>query len=84
MTKRQYDFVKLIEESVQTPRRIRDEILVWLYFSQLSDFTDLIGINYICDNRIGVTLKDNCVVVDIKDILEYLEIDEDVLEVGDE
>jgi hypothetical protein len=81
MNKRQYDFVRLIEESVQTPRRVGNEILVWLYFSQLSEFTDLVGDSYFCEGGVDINLQDNCVVVDIKDILEYLEIDEDVIEV---
>jgi len=80
MTKQQYDFVKLVEESVQTPRRIRDEILVWLYFSQLEDFTRLVGHDYFCEGGVGINLQDNCVVIDIVDILEYLEIDENVIE----
>ena len=80
MTKQQYDFIKLIEESVQTPRRVRGEILVWLYFSQLEDFTRLVGHGYFYEGGVDINLQDDCVVIDIKEILEYLEIDENVIE----
>lgn len=83
MTKQQYNFVKLIENSIQSPRDLNGEILVWLRFSQLEELTELIGHDYFCEGGIYVNLQDDCIVVDIVDILEYLEIGEDVINTED-
>jgi len=85
MTKQQLDFVRLVENSLQTPRKLPNgEILVWLYFHQLEQFTNLIGGDYFCEGGIDVNLQDDCVVVDVKDLLEYLDIDEDCIEIDED
>lgn len=85
MNKIQYEFVRLIENSVQTPVKTqKGEILVWLEFDQLQEFSELVGNGYLCKGDTMVNLRSDCVVVDIKDILEYLDIDEDVVECEEE
>lgn len=82
-TKRQYDFIRLIENSRQTPRRHREEILVWLRFTDLDNLTDILGYSYLSEGGIDINLQESGVVVNIKDMLEYLEIDEDAIEISE-
>jgi hypothetical protein len=81
MDKHQYRFVKLIESSVQAPRKTKEgEILAWLYLHQIEDFVEIMGPDFLCEGGIDVTLLDGCICVELNDVLHYLDIEEDVFE----
>lgn len=81
MDKSQYRLVKLIENSCQAPRKINDsEILAWLYHHQIEDFVEIIGPDFLCEGGFDVNLQSDSICINLKDVVDYMGIDEDVFE----
>ncbi len=82
MNKNQLDLVRLFEKSSQNPTKLESgEILVWLYFSQIEDFVNIVGHDFFCEDNFQVNLQSNCLCVDIKKVISYMGIDEDTLNI---
>lgn len=82
MDKHQYDLIKLIENSVETPRKIADdEILAWLYFHQIEDFAEIVGHGFFVDSGFTVVMQSDSICINLKDVIDYMDIDEDVFEI---
>ena len=74
--------IELIRNSLRLPRKISDdEILVWLYFEQLEKFTQLIGYTFLSDGGFDVNIQSDSICINIKEVLDYLGIDEDLLDI---
>lgn len=52
-----------------------DELVVWINFWDLVEFTEMIGYDYFSDGGIEVKLQHQCVAFDIVPICEYFEIE---------
>lgn len=81
MDKTQYKLVELIENSCQAPRKLKDgQILAWIYHSQIEDFVEIIGYDFLCEGGFDVNLQSNCICINLKEVIDYMGIDEDVFE----
>lgn len=49
------------------------ELVLWIDFYYLKDFTKLLGYNFLCEG-LEVILQENCIAIDIVDICEYFDI----------
>ena len=83
MNKEQREFVELIESSVQLPVRYRNKILVWISFSDLGQLIDLAGYDWFAEGDQTVTLMDECICFDCKDLIEYMNIEEEAINYGE-
>jgi len=73
------ELIKLIETSVQLPRRNRankNQVLVWIDFNHLSDFVELVGYDYFAEGDFDVTMMSDCICFDAAELLENMEIEE--------
>lgn len=52
-----------------------DELIIWIPFDLLKEFTDLVGYTYLSDGGIEVRLQEDCVALKLNDICEDFEID---------
>lgn len=83
MDKDQYAMVELISNSIQSPRKFSDdEILAWLYFHQIDDFVNIVGHDFLCEGGFDINLQSDCIVINLKEVIDYMGIDEDVFEIG--
>jgi hypothetical protein len=82
MDKSQYDLVKLIENSVQSPRKLKDgDILAWLYHHQIEEFVKIVGHDFLCEGGFEVNLQSDCICISLREVIDYMGIDEDIFEV---
>lgn len=51
------------------------ELIAWIPFYDLREFTELLRDNYLTDNELMVNLQDYCIALDLVPIAEYYEID---------
>lgn len=51
-----------------------DELILWIPFYYLDEFTKMIGYNYLSDGGIEVNLQEDCTSLDINPICEYFDI----------
>jgi len=72
-----YNF--LIDSCEYDWRNQNKELICWINFSDLKQFTDIVGYNYFCEGDIKVILLDNCIAFDIIDLLEYIGIEPEIL-----
>ena len=82
MNREQRDFVDLIESGVQLPSKYADEIIVWISFSDLCQLVDLAGYDWFDEGDQKVALMDGCVCFNCKDLIEYMNIDEEAINYG--
>lgn len=52
-----------------------EELIIWIDFYDLQEFTDMIGYDYLCEGGIEVRLQKDCVAFDLVPICEYIDID---------
>jgi len=52
-----------------------DELVIWIDFHDLSDFTDIVGHNYLSEGGHDTNLQKYQVALDLVPICEYLEIE---------
>jgi len=58
-----------------------DELVLWIEFYYIEEFTELIGEYYLSEGGIEVNLRHDGIALDIVDLCEYFDIDpEDILE----
>ena len=70
------DLYKFLNNNDGVQYRWEDNnILVWISFYYLKDFTDMIGYNYLSESGMDCNLQNDCICVNITDIAEYHDID---------
>lgn len=52
-----------------------DQLIIWLYFSELADWTELVGHEHFDEGGMEVNLKSNCIAFDLCEVCEDWEID---------
>lgn len=68
------ELIKLLDFLDNTAMEIHIEkngqVLVFMYFFNIDDFTELFGYNYFCEGGVECTLGEDYIVVDLQDFLE--------------
>jgi len=78
MNKQQEMFLEAISQSTQEPTEIETgEILIWLYFSDIDTLVDAMGQDYFSEHERTVSLQNECICVDIRDMMRHLHIQEE-------
>lgn len=84
MNERQEEFGRIIhEESIEGPTELATgEILIWLYFSDIDQLTKVMGKDYFVETDVQVSLQSEYVCIDIRDMMKYLWIEEEWLDIN--
>ena len=84
MDKRQEEFVRIIhEESIEGPTELATgEILIWLYFSDIDQLTKVMGGGYFAEEERHVSLQEECICLDIRDMMKHLSIKEEWIDIN--
>ena len=64
------DLSKFIEESCSSTSFDGDNAIIWVYHFNVDDFAKLIGNYYLSEGGIEVRLQEDCIAVDMTDILK--------------
>lgn len=74
---------KFCEDKQLDWRNNNTELILWILFWQLEDFTKMIGYNYLSEGDVEVTLLDDCIALDIVDLCDYFGIEpENIMKKG--
>lgn len=74
---------KFCEDKGLDWRNNNTELILWIPFWQLEDFTKMIGYNYLSEGDVEVTLLDDCIALDVVDLCEHFDIEpENIMEKG--
>jgi hypothetical protein len=72
---------KFIQENDIELRWEDEELIAWVGFHCISEFTDMIGYDYLSDGGLDANLQYHCLALDIVPICEYFDIEPtDILE----
>lgn len=52
-----------------------NELILWIDFNDIGEFTDLIGYDHFCEGGMEVTLLHTCIAFDLVDICESYDIE---------
>lgn len=81
MTKKEYKLVELLKNSIQHPERTdKGEILVWIDFSDLEEFRELVGPGFFDDGGHKVTMMDGYICFDGTELLGHFGIDIEIFD----
>ncbi len=67
-----YRIIKFFEKC--ETRAEKEEIIVWIPFHKLKEYTELIGYDYFSEEGEDVNLRDSCIAFDIVPVMEYFEV----------
>ena len=83
MNERQSEFVRVIHESMEGPTALpTGEILVWLYFCDIDQLTKVMGGDYFAEEEKQVNLQEECICIDIRDMMRALGVKEEWLDIN--
>jgi len=84
MDERQEEFIRIVNgKSVQEPTEISTgEILIWLYFCDIDQLTKVMGGDYFAEEGKHVSLQEEYICLDIRDMMKYLEIKEEWVDIN--
>lgn len=52
-----------------------DKLILWIDFDDLTEFTEMIGYNFLSDGGIEVCLLENCIAIDLINLCEDFDIE---------
>jgi hypothetical protein len=74
------ELYKFINDNQIQVEWIGTELIIWIPFYLIKDFTELIGYSYLAECGIEVNLQFDCIAFNIVDLCEYFDINPESIE----